>query len=608
MKHGTRIKASLLTFFCSTQHFLAFAGEVQPAASTQVWIWGTAAAVGLIVAVGWAFARSVLPRWKVPQRIAAGFAMVLVVLGGVGIAGYSGLRNASDHFSSFEDDARNTRVTAEINDQVMGMMILSKNFALYQNQADVAAYEKQRTELMGELDEAAKSIPEPARRQKIGEIRKQMQEHNALFQRLTQATNSAIRAEIEKSMDPIGEASDEAINSLLTQFAKEQDEAGPVLRGSIQETQMAILSVGCGALILGGFLAWIISRSIAGPLRSVAKSLAAGADQTTAAATQVARSSQQLAEGSSEQAASLEQIGASLEEMTSMLKRSSDFAQQAKRLAGETRSTAETGVASNQRLGESLQSIRSATAEMRTTVESINTAGNNVAKIIQTIESIAFQTNILALNAAVEAARAGEAGQGFAVVADEVRNLAQRSAVAARETSALIEAAVQQSSLGVVVNEKVLASMESVSAAAADVAKSFGEIVARVQEVDQQVAGIASASAEQATGVAQVNSALSQLDKVTQTTAANAEETASASEELNAQARSVKDSVLELEHLVGANSSLADQSVAAASAHAQTPSPRTAAPAAEGAPWPTRTASTSQAGTRFALRDSAKQF
>jgi methyl-accepting chemotaxis protein len=166
---------------------------------------------------------------------------------------------------------------------------------------------------------------------------------------------------------------------------------------------------------------------------------------------------------------------------------------------------------------------------MAEAMDAIKASSDDIAKIIKTIDEIAFQTNILALNAAVEAARAGEAGAGFAVVADEVRNLAQRCAQAAKETAAKIEDSVQKSSNGVEISSKV--------------AKSLEDIVGKARQVDELAGEVASASAEQSQGIEQVNTAVSQMDKVTQSNAANAEESASAAEELNAQAESLKEAV-----------------------------------------------------------------
>jgi methyl-accepting chemotaxis protein len=169
-------------------------------------------------------------------------------------------------------------------------------------------------------------------------------------------------------------------------------------------------------------------------------------------------------------------------------------------------------------------------------IAQIKTSSDDTAKIIKTIDEIAFQTNILALNAAVEAARAGEAGAGFAVVADEVRNLAQRCAVAAKETAGKIEESVNNANRGVQVTNRVASELQR---AAVNTGK-----------VAQLVDDIASASQEQSQGIEQVNTAVSQLDQVTQSNAANAEKSANAAEALNAQAAALQDTVAKLLLLV----------------------------------------------------------
>lgn len=315
---------------------------------------------------------------------------------------------------------------------------------------------------------------------------------------------------------------------------------------------MAWVGFTCLAAVLIWFQ-FFSQKSIVLPLSQVTESMRQASEHTSAAADQVAESSKTLAEGASEQAASLEETSASLEEISSMVKRSSESAQHAKTLTTQTRQMASLGVESNERLKQSLNAIRSAGEEMKASVLGIKDSNCNVAKIIKTIDEIAFQTNILALNAAVEAARAGEAGLGFAVVADEVRTLAQRSANAAKETAALIEAAVQQSDQGVTVNAKVLGTVESVASAASDVGNQLMEIVERIQKIDDQVAGIATSCAEQSSGVEQITTAVNQLDRVTQANAASAEETAAASEDLKSQTTLMHGSVQSLQTIVGSN-------------------------------------------------------
>jgi methyl-accepting chemotaxis protein len=277
------------------------------------------------------------------------------------------------------------------------------------------------------------------------------------------------------------------------------------------------------AVVVSVLLAVFITKSITGPIRRVIQGLTIGADQTAEASGQVSSASQGLAEGASEAAASIEETSSSIEEMASMTKQNATNSDEANRLASHARDSADRGT--------------EAMGRMSSAIDDIKQSSDETAKIVKTIDEIAFQTNLLALNAAVEAARAGEAGKGFAVVAEEVRNLAQRAGEAARNTSDLIEGAVVKADNGVNISQEV--------------ASALGEIADGSRKVSDLIGEISAASNEQSSGIDQVSTAVTQLDQVTQSNAANAEECASASEELSSQAEELNNMVNELRAMVG---------------------------------------------------------
>lgn len=258
-----------------------------------------------------------------------------------------------------------------------------------------------------------------------------------------------------------------------------------------------------------------IQRSLNHALDNLEEALAqvnASSDQVASASGEISTGSQVLAQGANEQASALEEISSSLQEMTSMTQQNAANAQEGNNLAGITQERTQNGVDAMRQLVKALDLIKGSSGE--------------TARIVRTIDEIAFQTNLLALNAAVEAARAGEAGKGFAVVAEEVRALAMRSAEAATNTTELIEQAVRHADQGVSMGQEVLSDLEDIAAH-----------VARVSEV---MAEINAASDQQAQGIQQVTVAVEQLNGTTQQVAANSEESASAAQELSSQAAVLK--------------------------------------------------------------------
>jgi uncharacterized protein Yka (UPF0111/DUF47 family) len=367
--------------------------------------------------------------------------------------------------------------------------------------------EKNYTAMEGSLKRLATTLITPDGKACLVSLREYLPKYHDMCKNIIETVIQSKGQDVRKAADEArtwATKADADIKKMITikkEVTEQTADAGLQMYHAARASVTAAIALGIGMAIAFG---WLIARWFGGALIQVSEI----ADSVTVAAQQLAAATEELSSGAQEQASSLEETASSLEEITGTVQQNADNAQQANQLAGTARNVAEKG---GDVVGRAVQGM-----------SEINASSRKIADIITAIDEIAFQTNLLALNAAVEAARAGEQGRGFAVVASEVRNHAQRSAGAATEIKGLIHDSVAKVEAGTnLVNQS---------------GHTLTEIVTSVKRVTDIVSEIAAASREQAGGVEQVNRAVTQMDQVTQSNAAQTEELAGTAQGLASQA------------------------------------------------------------------------
>jgi methyl-accepting chemotaxis protein len=495
---------------------------------------------------------------KIGTRLMLGFAIVLALMLGlvtIGINSMERVHGALDHvlhnnvpkMELLNDMSKSVHIVSRV---MRSVIILTDEAAMAREYKKIEAARHAYDAAREALEKMPASEAGKAERAKIAALQAIARPLNSRVTELALANkNTEAMDLLMKQAAPATQKWLEALDEDIDRQKGNNQEDGAAAQDTYTQARIVMFSLTSVALALGMLLAWLVTRSITGPiteavrvaqtvaagdltsrievtsrdetgqllqalkemndsLKTIVGEVRAGTETIATASTQIASGNMDLSSRTEQQASSLEETASSMEELTSTVKQNGSNAHQANQLAA---SASEVAVAGGQ-----------VVSQVVVTMGAINESAKKIVDIIGVIDGIAFQTNILALNAAVEAARAGEQGRGFAVVATEVRNLAQRSAGAAKEIKALIDDSV----------EKVGAGSRLVNQAGVTMA----EIVTSVKRVADIMAEISSAGREQEAGIEQINVAITEMDTVTQQNAALVEQAAAAAESLQDQA------------------------------------------------------------------------
>ncbi|MBC8164546.1 MAG: MCP four helix bundle domain-containing protein [Bryobacteraceae bacterium] len=474
-----------------------------------------------------------MKNWTIGKKLLASFGSIIalvVILGVVSLQINTTLRGELDR--AVKITARRQLLAGKLSTAAEGMVAIDRGitFSLVLQQMDKAQafrkdYEQEAGNVRRYLDEMANSGD--------AESRNELKELQAFYSTVESAQNEFLHLLSGQQMDVALVTFDEKVAPRIKQLSEkarslvDQEEKRLMQTAAASEAKsghslwLMILMFAAGLPVTG----WVFLtvRGITSTLRGLTGEISLCATEVAGASQQIADSSHSMSDNATRQAGSLEETSASSQEMSSITQKNADSSKNAAVVMAEVDARVKDANVTMEQMVASMKEIRG--------------SSEKIAKIIKVIDEISFQTNILALNAAVEAARAGEAGLGFAVVADEVRRLAQRCAQAASDTAVLIEESITTSGEGSNKLESMASSMSSITESAT--------------RVKQLVDDLQVSSREQALGIDQISSALTDLEAVTQRSAASAEEGAGVSVAMSKQATVMTDVVRRLAVLVG---------------------------------------------------------
>jgi methyl-accepting chemotaxis protein len=513
-----------------------------------------------------------LTNLKIGARLGAAFSIPLALMTVVALVGFVSLQSADSATDDIvHDNVEKMYLVGEMSEQVHVVSRVLRTVVLLDDEAAIANEQRKIDAARAKYDKAWEALQKmpaseagKAIRAKIDAARRDAREVNDQVLSLARANKDAeaLKLLLEQAAPKVS-AWQDALDENVALQRKNNDASYEAAHAAVVAAEVVLVSLTVAAIVLSALAAWLITRSVTGPVSQAVVAAerirdgdlgseipAAGRDEMGAllaamrdmqvslskvvgdvrgnaqsvatASAQIAQGNADLSQRTEEQASALEQTAATMEQLGTTVRQNADNAQQANQLA---RAASDVALKGGAVVGQVVE-----------TMKGISESSKKIADIIGTIDGIAFQTNILALNAAVEAARAGEQGRGFAVVAGEVRTLAQRSAEAAKEIKSLIGASVER--------------VEQGTALVDQAGQTMDEVVTSIRRVSDIVGEISSASVEQSTGVGQVCEAVGQMDHVTQQNAALVEESAAAADSLKTQAGALVQavSVLKLAH------------------------------------------------------------